>query len=48
MNSILYHGLHKNIKQHNHVTLKTVVMTAEIQLCITGINNYLKYIKHLF
>ncbi len=27
MNSILYHGLHKNIKQHNHVTLKTVVMT---------------------
>ncbi len=29
MNSILYHGLHKNIKQHNHVTLKTVVMTAE-------------------
>ncbi len=31
--------------QKDHVTLKTDVMMLKIQLCITGINNILKYIK---
>ncbi len=29
----------------DHVTLKTGVMMLKIQLCITGINSILKYIK---
>ncbi len=29
----------------DHETLKTGVMMLKIQFCITGINDYLKYIK---
>ncbi len=29
----------------DHVTLKTGVMMLKIQLCFTGINSILKYIK---
>ncbi len=32
-------------KKNHHVTLKTGVMMLKIQLCVTGINSILKYIK---
>ncbi len=50
----VYHVSTKHIEQQisilewflkDHVTLKTEVMMLKIQLCITGINYILKYIK---
>ncbi len=38
-------GSHIRMISEDHVTLKTGVMMLKIQLCITEINNTLKYVQ---
>ncbi len=43
--STLIINQHIRMISEDHVTLKTGVMMLKIQLCFTGINDILKYIK---